>query len=73
MHPFTIAAFEAWRKGLAETCVVELSFQGQFHRYLSSLTDMTGVRSIARSGGLPMSMRELGALLATGTAKKENA
>ena len=48
-------------------------FTGQFHRYLCSLTDMTAVRSIARSGGLPMSMRELGSLLAAPAAKKEKA
>ena len=73
LHPFPLEAFEEWRKGLAETTTVELSFQGQFHRYLCSLTDMTTVRSIARSGGLPMSMRELGSLLAAPAAKKEKA
>jgi 2-oxoglutarate ferredoxin oxidoreductase subunit alpha len=69
LHPFPLEAFTAWRRGLRECSVVELSFQGQFHRYLTSLTDMTGVRSLARSGGLPMSKRELAALL--GAAGKE--
>jgi 2-oxoglutarate ferredoxin oxidoreductase subunit alpha len=73
LHPFPLAAFEAWRVGLEKTSSLELSFQGQFHRYLSSLTDMTQVRSIARSGGLPMSKRELAGLLAAsaGVAAKE--
>jgi len=71
LHPFPLEALTAWRKGLRETCVVELSFQGQFHQYLSSLTDMTGVRSLARSGGLPMSMRELAALLAAPATKEK--
>ena len=41
LHPFPLAAFEAWRRGSrVGRCVLELSFQGQFHRYLSSLTDL---------------------------------
>ncbi len=73
LHPFPLEAFTRWRAGLAETTVVELSYQGQFHRYLASLTDMTNVRSLARSGGLPMSKRELATLLASaaGGATKE--
>lgn len=59
LHPFPLAAFTRWRQGLTETSVVELSFQGQFHRYLAGLTNLEGVRSIARSGGLPMSLDEL--------------
>ena len=59
LHPFPLEAFTKWRAGLRETSVVELSFQGQFHRYLSSLTDLGGVRSVARSGGLPLSLEEL--------------
>jgi 2-oxoglutarate ferredoxin oxidoreductase subunit alpha len=70
IHPFPLEALAAWRKGLSETSLVELSFQGQLHHYLSSITDMTGVRSVARSGGLPLSMRELATLLAA-AAKKE--
>jgi hypothetical protein len=42
---------------------VELSFQGQLHRYLSSLTDMSDVHSITRSGGVPLSLAELASLL----------
>ena len=64
IHPFPLEAFSAWRKGLKDTSTVELSFQGQLHRYMAGLTDMTAVRSIARSGGLPMSKRELAELLA---------
>jgi 2-oxoglutarate ferredoxin oxidoreductase subunit alpha len=70
IHPFPLEGLTAWRKGLTDCCVVELSFQGQFHHYLASLTDMTGVRSVARSGGLPMSMRELESLLAAATKEK---
>lgn len=64
LHPFPLESFEEWRRDLDELSVVELSFQGQFHRYLASLTDLSGVRSLARSGGLPMSGRELDARLA---------
>jgi 2-oxoglutarate ferredoxin oxidoreductase subunit alpha len=73
LHPFPLAAFEAWRAGLRETCTLELSFQGQLHHYLASLTDLTNVRSLARSGGLPLSKTELAALLAgaAGAPRKE--
>jgi 2-oxoglutarate ferredoxin oxidoreductase subunit alpha len=63
LHPFPLEAYADWRRGLASEATVELSYQGQFHRYLASLTDMTHVRSIARSGGLPLSMTELATLL----------
>ncbi len=64
LHPFPLESFLRWRAGLHDMAVVELSFQGQFHRYLSGITDLTGVRSIARSGGLPLSLEELAARLA---------
>ncbi len=67
LHPFPIAALEAWRRGLNATFVVELSFQGQLHRYLSGLTDMSGARSVARSGGMPMNSSELEGLLEEAT------
>lgn len=76
LHPFPMEAFTEWRRGLDDTVTVELNFQGQFHRYLSSLTDMNSVRSLARSGGPPLSRRELAAMLAepvTGVVRKENA
>lgn len=63
LHPFPLEAFERWRAGLADTVTVELSFQGQFHRYMAGLTDLSKVRSIARSGGLPLSSVELATLL----------
>ena len=63
LHPFPIAALERWRRGLTSTVLVELSYQGQLHRYLSCLTDMSGVRSASRSGGVPMMMPELARLL----------
>jgi 2-oxoglutarate ferredoxin oxidoreductase subunit alpha len=64
LHPFPLEAFTRWRAGLFDMAVVELSFQGQFHRYMSGLTDLTGVRSICRSGGLPLSLEELAVRLA---------
>ena len=64
LHPFPLEAFTRWRAGLIDMAVVELSFQGQFHRYMSGLTDLTGARSICRSGGLPLSLDELAARLA---------
>lgn len=63
IHPFPLEALAAWRQGLESTVVIELSFQGQFHRYLGSLADLSGVRSIARSGGVPLTMTELTRLL----------
>ena len=64
LSPFPVRALEEWRKGLSWTGVVELSYQGQLHRYLAGLTDMNGVRSIARSGGVPLTMTELESLIA---------
>ncbi len=63
LTPFPLEGFAAWRRGLEWACVVELSFQGQLHRYLSSLTDLTGVSSITRSGGVPLTRAELARLL----------
>jgi 2-oxoglutarate ferredoxin oxidoreductase subunit alpha len=63
LHPFPLAGFQGWRAGLAKTWTVELSYLGQFHRYLGSLTDLSGVRSAARSGGLPLTSAELSRLL----------
>ncbi|HEX7078943.1 MAG TPA: 2-oxoacid:acceptor oxidoreductase family protein [Candidatus Eisenbacteria bacterium] len=64
LHPFPIEAFTEWRRGLDSLAVVELNYQGQFHRYLSSLVDIRGVRSIARSGGVPLTALELDRFLA---------
>ena len=61
LSPFPVRALEEWRRGLEWTGVVEVNYQGQLHRYLAGLTDMNGVRSIARSGGVPLSMAELDA------------
>ena len=59
LHPFPVEAFARWRRGLEAGAVVELSHQGQLHRIMSGLCDLSGFRSIARSGGLPLSLREL--------------
>ena len=63
IHPFPLQGLEAWRRGLESLAVVELSYQGQFYRYISSLTDLRGVPSVTRSGGVPMSLSELSQLL----------
>ena len=63
LHPFPLAGLAAWRNGLARTWTLELSFQCQFHRYLTSLTDLSGVVPVARSGGLPLSTAELSRML----------
>ena len=68
IHPFPLEAFEAWRRGLESLAVVELNFQGQFHRYLSSLTDLRGVHRVTRSGGTPMTAAELDRFLKEATA-----
>ncbi len=70
--PLPIEALEAWRRGLEWCGVVELSYQGQLHRYLASLTDMSGTVSLARSGGLPLSLAELGTLIG-GTTREGGA
>jgi 2-oxoglutarate ferredoxin oxidoreductase subunit alpha len=59
LHPFPIEAFERWRQGLTWGATLEMSSQGQFHRMLAGLTDMHGLKSIARGGGVPMSTYEL--------------
>lgn len=63
IHPFPLEAFEEWRRGLDGLIVLELSYQGQFHRYLSSLTDLRGAKSVTRSGGVPLTSTELQRLL----------
>ncbi len=63
LHPFPLEAFEEWRRGLEWTGVVELSYQGQLHRHLSSLADLRGVPSLKRSGGVPLTHAELARLL----------
>lgn len=63
LHPFPLAAFESWRRGLERAAVVELSFQGQFHRHLAGLTDVRGLERLGRSGGVPITLRELAQLL----------
>jgi 2-oxoglutarate ferredoxin oxidoreductase subunit alpha len=64
IHPFPLEGFEQWRKGLESLAVVELSYRGQLHQYMAGLTDMKGVRSLGRSGGVPLSTRELEQMLA---------
>jgi 2-oxoglutarate ferredoxin oxidoreductase subunit alpha len=63
IHPFPLDAFRAWSDGLEQAVVVELSYQGQFHRYLSGLTDMSKFRSLGRSGGVPLTTPELAHML----------
>ena len=63
IHPFPLEGFEAWRRGLETLRVLELSYQGQFLRYLSSITDLRGAISVARSGGVPLTTTELQQLL----------
>jgi 2-oxoglutarate ferredoxin oxidoreductase subunit alpha len=59
LHPFPIEAFEEWRRGLAWLGVLEMSFQAQLFHHLARLTDLRGVRSLARSGGLPFTLNEI--------------
>jgi 2-oxoglutarate ferredoxin oxidoreductase subunit alpha len=68
IHPFPLEAFETWRRGLTSLAVVELNYQGQFHRYLSGLTDLRGARRVTRSGGTPMTAAELDRYLTEATA-----
>jgi pyruvate/2-oxoacid:ferredoxin oxidoreductase alpha subunit len=63
LSPFPLEALAEWRQGLEWTAVLELSYQGQLHRYLSSLADLRGVHSLTRSGGVPLTHGELGRLL----------
>ena len=63
LDPFPLAAFEEWSRGLEYLAIVELSFQGQLHRYLAGLTDLRGAHRIARSGGMPLTWADLSRLL----------
>jgi len=63
LAPFPLEGLAEWRRGLEWSAVVELSFQGQLHRYLSSLTDLRGVHAVTRSGGVPLTHGELAHLL----------
>lgn len=63
IHPFPLAAFSRWREGLEWSAVVELSYQGQFHTYVSSLTDLREVHRLTRSGGTPLNLSELARLI----------
>jgi 2-oxoglutarate ferredoxin oxidoreductase subunit alpha len=63
LDPFPLAVFEEWARGLESLAVVELSYQGQFHRYLAGLTDLRGALRVARSGGMPLTWADLSSLL----------
>jgi pyruvate/2-oxoacid:ferredoxin oxidoreductase alpha subunit len=63
LHPFPLQAFEQWRRGLDSLVVLDLSYQGQFHRHIAGMTSMNGVRSVTRSGGAPLNTAELEKLL----------
>jgi 2-oxoglutarate/2-oxoacid ferredoxin oxidoreductase subunit alpha len=63
LEPFPIESFEKWRLGLTDLAVLELSFQGQLYRALAGVTDLTGARSATRSGGIPLTRRDLDHLL----------
>jgi 2-oxoglutarate ferredoxin oxidoreductase subunit alpha len=63
LEPFPLTSFEEWRRGLSELTIVEVSFQGQLFRALSGLTSLTGAKSAARSGGLPLTQAELSRML----------
>jgi 2-oxoglutarate ferredoxin oxidoreductase subunit alpha len=59
LHPFPLAALARWRAGLRWCAVLEMSYGGQLHRILSGLTDLKGVHSLARSGGVPITLHEI--------------
>ena len=63
LHPFPLEALRRWLEPLQWAAVLELSYQGQFHRYLSSLLPFERVASLSRSGGAPLSIAELAAML----------
>jgi 2-oxoglutarate ferredoxin oxidoreductase subunit alpha len=63
LHPFPVEAFRNWLQPLSWAGVLELSYQGQFHRHLASITDLHRVWSLSRSGGAPLAMGELARLL----------
>jgi 2-oxoglutarate ferredoxin oxidoreductase subunit alpha len=63
LFPFPVEALRRWLQPLQWAGVLELSYQGQFHRYLSSLLPFERVASLSRSGGAPLSVAELTAML----------
>ena len=63
LHPFPLEALRRWLEPLHWAGVLELSYQGQFHRYLSGLLPFERVASLSRSGGAPLSIDDLSAML----------
>ncbi len=68
LHPFPVDALRAWLAARSWAAVLELSFQGQFHRYLGSLLDLSRVASLRRSGGIPLARAELDRMLREATS-----
>jgi 2-oxoglutarate/2-oxoacid ferredoxin oxidoreductase subunit alpha len=63
IYPFPVEALRRFLQPLQWAGVLELSYQGQFHRYLSSLLPFERVASLSRSGGAPLSIAELSVML----------
>ena len=65
LHPFPLERVRGVaRRVSSRLAVVELSFQGQFHRYLSGLTDLRGARRHrALAAAMPLTWADLSRLL----------
>lgn len=59
LHPLPMEALQDWISHREWSAAVELSYQGQFHRHLVGHLGFDVLASIRRSGGVPLSMREL--------------
>jgi len=63
IKPLPSAALRDWLAAREWAAVIELSFQGQFHRYLGTMLDMNRYPSLRRSGGVPLGHAELETML----------
>jgi len=61
LFPLATDKMEKFIGSVNNTLVVELSYTGQFHRYLTSMLDLNGKKlgQYARSGGSPLSVEEI--------------
>mgnify|MGYP006289843591 CR=1 FL=1 len=61
LFPLATDKMEKFVHSVGKTLVVELSYTGQFHRYLTSMLDLNGKKlgQYARSGGSPLSVEEI--------------
>lgn len=64
LNPFPVKALEAFLRGRKQVAVVEMNFQGQLFRHLTSLHALpAGTHSICRSGGVPFDLEDMQSMI----------